>query len=415
MAQLALAGGRPLLPQELSAVTWPVHGIEEVAAVSEVLESGIWGATGLGPRIDMLNQTWAEFCNTRRSVALANGTVAIELSLRAFGVGPGDEVIVPAWTFMATASAVAMAGATPIFVDVDKNSLCMNPDDVEAAITTRTRALVPVHFGGHPADMDALGNIAERHNLTIVEDAAQAHGASWRGQRVGGLGDCGSFSLQQSKNLQCGEGGLVTTNDDALADRLHYSLSKFGRGTGENYSAFTHYELAGNACMTELQAALALVQLTRFGPQARLRATNASMLRMALRDSPGLTPLPVDRRVDEHGNHLFLCRYDAQRFGGLPRDVFVRAAALEGVPFFTLYPKPLFDEPMYDFGTMMLRNTAIPFRAEPCPETRRAAAEIVALPQQVLLAPSRILESIPAVVDKIRTNSAEIHWIGDCS
>ena len=166
----------------------------------------------MGPKIKELNEKWAAYCGTKRSVALANGTVTMELALRARGIGPGDEVIVPAWTFMATAIVVLQVGAVPVFVDVDPNNLCIDPVRIEEAITERTRAIIPVHYGGHPCDMDRIMEIARRHELVVIEDAAQAHGAIWRGLKMGKFGDCGSYSFQQAKNLQCGEGGSLVTD-----------------------------------------------------------------------------------------------------------------------------------------------------------------------------------------------------------
>jgi dTDP-4-amino-4,6-dideoxygalactose transaminase len=318
----------------------------------------------------------------------------MELAMRALGVGQGDEVVVPAWTFAATAIAVSLVGATPVFVDVAPDSLCIDVDAVIGALSPRTKAVIPVHFGGHPCDMDALMSVAQTNDLLVIEDAAQAHAASWRGHRMGSLGNCGSYSFQQSKNLQCGEGGSVVTDDDDLADRLHFSLSKFGRGVRGAYKPFDHYVVAGNACMTEFQAAVALCQLERLEPQSERRAAAAATLRHLLEEYEGLAPLPVDPRVDRHGYHLFLLRYAPEAFGGKSRNWFVDALNAEGVPCAALYARPLYAEGMYD--------SAVPFRVTDCPVTERACTEIVAIPQNVLLADDSELALIPEAVRKIQ-------------
>jgi dTDP-4-amino-4,6-dideoxygalactose transaminase len=408
MANLAISGGPRAAGPGTIGPRWPIFGQEERDQLAEVLESDVWGATGLGPKIDELNSSWAGYCGTKRSVALANGTVTLELALRALGIRPGDEVIVPAWTFMATVAVVPLCGAVPVFVDVDRNTLCMDPEAVEAAISERTRALIPVHFAGHPCDMDRLGEVSRKHDLVVVEDAAQAHGAVWRGKKMGRFGACGSYSFQQSKNLQCGEGGSIVTDDDALADRLHYSLSKFGRGIGERYEPFTHYELAGNATMTEFQAALLLAQLTRLEDQTDRRHRSATLLRNLLDNVEGAEPLPMDSRVDRHGCHLFLFRYDASSFCGLARSTFIAALNAEGVPCSALYPRPLFEEPMYDLERLVVRGTGTAIRVTECPETSRAAQDIVAIPQSVLLADEAELRLIPQAIEKIRADALEL-------
>lgn len=406
VSELALNGGTPVAGARELQPSWPIYDDSELRLLGDVLRNPTWGATGLGPKIDEFNEAWAGYSGTRRSVLLANGTVTLELALRALGVGPGDEVIVPAWTFMATAVAVLQVGATPVFIDVDPRHLCLNPDATANAVTTSTRAIVPVHLAGHPCDMDALTALAARHGLVIIEDAAQAHGATWRGRSVGSFGECGSFSFQQSKNLQCGEGGSVVTDDAELADRLHYSLSKFGRGLRDAYAPFAHYELAGNASATEWQAAILLAQLARLEDQAARRAQCRRRLAEDLDGTEGVTPVPVDPRVTRHGCHLFLFRYDADAFAGLERDRFATALAAEGVPCFSLYPRPLFQEPIYDLDRLVVRGTQLRIKIQPCPESERAAREVLALPQTLLLAGESAMPLVRIAIEKVRRGAA---------
>lgn len=408
MTELATMGGPRLIPSGTIGPRWPIYGNEELTQLREVLEGQVWGATGLGPKIEELNRRWAEYCGTRRGVALANGTVTMELALRALGVRPGAEVIVPAWTFMATAMAVLQAGAVPVFVDVEPDSLCLSVGATEEAISSSTRAIIPVHYGGHPCDMDGLMDLAQRRGLLVIEDAAQAHGAVWKGRKMGSFGECGSYSFQQYKNLQCGEGGSVVTDDDNLADRLHFSLSKFGRGLGARYEPFTHYELAGNANMTEFQAAVVLAQLTRLEEQTERRIQGAHHLRGLLSGIEGVEPLPVDARVDRHGYHLFLCRYDEAAFAGLNKTIVADAINAEGVPCSPLSKRPLFEEPMYDPSRQTVRGSDLRIRVTSCPVTKRVSRNVVAFPQTVLLAELAELEMLPLAIRKVQANAAKL-------
>lgn len=408
MATLAIKGGEKLFPKGWVGPRWPMYGEEEQRQLQEVLDSNIWGATGLGPKIKELNEKWAAYCGTRRSVALANGTVTMELALRVRGIGPGDEVIVPAWTFMATAIVVLQVGAVPVFVDVDPNNMCIDPARIEEALTDRTRAIIPVHFGGHPCDMDRIMEIARQRELIVIEDAAQSHGAIWKGLKTGQFGDSGSYSFQQAKNLQCGEGGSLVTDDEELADRIHFSLSKFGRGIGKDYKPYTHWSLGGNYNMTEFQAAIVLAGLTRLEEQTERRNQRAALLKEWFAQIEGITPLPVDPRVDRHGWHLFMFRYDKTAFGGLDKREFARAVTAEGVWCNPLYDRPLYREPMYDLERMTLRGTDMPIQVMDCPECERAVDDLACFPQTMLLAELDELEMLPSAIQKVQENVAEL-------
>jgi len=256
--------------------------------------------------------------------------------------------------------------------------------------------------------MDRIIDIAQRHELVVVEDAAQAHGAIWRGLKMGKLGDSGSYSFQQSKNLQCGEGGSLVTDDEELADRIHFSLSKFGRGIGKNYRPYTHHELAGNASMTEFQAAVVLAGLTRLEEQVERRVGRAALLREWFAQIEGLDPLPVDRRVDRHGWHLFIFRYNKGAFGGLSKFDFAKAVTAEGVWCNPMYERPLYKEPMYDLERMTARGTDLPIRVMPCPECERATEDLMCFPQTMLLAEMDELEMLPAAIQKVQENIDEL-------
>lgn len=241
---------KPFLP-----VCAPVIGAREIECVNDAVRSG-W-VSSIGPYIDRFERGFARYVGVRHAVAVSNGTVALHLALRALGVGPGDEVIVPDLTFAATAHTVLEAGATPVLVDVDPETWCIDPAAVERAVTRHTRVIMPVHLYGHPANMTAIGDIARWHKLAVVEDAAEAHGAEWDGRRVGGLGRVGAFSFYGNKIITTGEGGMLTTDDDSLAERIRF-LKDHGMNRARRYY---HTELAFNYRMTNLQAALGVAQL----------------------------------------------------------------------------------------------------------------------------------------------------------
>jgi len=322
---------------------WPQFGPEELAGLTHVLESGIWGDAE-GPVVRAVEQDYAAFVQANHALACSNGTVAIVLALRALGIGSGDEVIVPPYTFLSTATAVLEVNALPIFADIEPETWCIDPAAVEAAITERTRAIIAVHFAGHPADLDALKVIAERHNLALIEDCAHAHGSMWNNQRVGAIGDMGTWSFQASKNLTCGEGGMVTTNNPELAETIE-SLRNCGRARDGVW--YAHYIMSGNFRLTEWQSTILQEQLRRYPPQLERRDANGRWLNTALGQIEGITPVKRDPRCTVHAYHLYQFRYDAAGFNGLSRDEFVSQMQAQGIPVSAGYPLPLNMQPLF--------------------------------------------------------------------
>lgn len=381
---------------------WPMHDHRERDALLAVLESDVW-ATPDGPQVRALEQEFAVFHEARHAVAVSNGTVSLIIALRALGIGAGDEVIVPAYSFLATATTVLEVAALPIFVDIDPDTYCIDPAAVEAAITPRTRAIIPVHIGGHPADMDGLRDIAKRHGLAVIEDAAQAHGAVWHGRRVGGLGDIGSFSFQASKNVTAGEGGMLTTNDARLAE-LCESIHNCGRAVDGQW--YEHHRLGENYRITEFQAALLRAQMTRLPEHLARRDANGRLLDRALAGIEGIRPVGRDARVDVHAYHLYQFRYDPEAFGGLNRAAFIERLRAEGIPCGMSYPIPLNHQPIFTERAFDVIATGYdpsypPTRFErlDLPVTERACAETVWLPQMVLLGePADVNDVVAAVV-----------------
>ena len=330
---LAIKGGTPVRTEPFTK--WPPVSESAARAVSDAVESGVWGDVD-GPRKLQFEQEFAAFHDSEFALGVSNGTVSLQIALAALGVHSGDEVIVPAYTFLATATAALAVNGTPIFVDVDADTATMDPNAVEAAITARTKAIIPVHYGGQPADMDALLEISKRTGIPIIEDAAQAHGARWNGRAVGSMGAFGSFSFQNSKNMTSGEGGALTMNDSALADRA-WSLHNCGRVRGGEW--YGHTLNGGNHRLTELQAALLLDQLERVDELMDTRTANAKVLGGALASIPGLEPLKTDSRVTRHGYHLYCIHFNEEAFG-IPREVFLSALRAEGIPAFPGYGTP---------------------------------------------------------------------------
>ena len=400
---MAIFGGEPIITEKWPG--WPYAGERERELIDEVLSSDIWGGTGLGPKITEFNEKFATYCDTKYGAAVANGTVSMELCLVAWGIGPGDEVIIPAATFMATATAVHNMGATVVYVDINPKTLNIDNVKVADAITDRTKAIIPVHIGGHPCDMDPLLEIAGKHDIKVLEDAAQAHGAIYKGRKVGSLADAASFSFQQSKNLQSGEGGMILSDKKELIDLIHYSLGKFGRGIREKYSGHIHYRFGWNACYTEIQAAIALAQLERLEGQIEKRTVNAKKLYSLLEDIEGIETFYWQPYCDRHAHHLFLLRFKSENFDNVQRSQFLAALNKEGVLASSFYPMALYQQPLYK------NEKSLSMRESACPVAEQACRDVIFFEQNVLLADSQKIELIDGAVRKVRKNAAQLHTI----
>lgn len=398
--KLAIEGGAPVRQKPFPR--WPIWDETEERLLLEVLHSGDWGML-TGTKVPAFEQAFAAFQQARHGICVVNGTAALEIALKAVGVGPGDEVITSPYTFIATVNAVITVGATPMFVDIDPETAAIDIDQIEGAITAKTRAILPVHIAGQPANMDGILAIAQKHHVRVVEDACQAWGAEWRGQRVGALGDLGTFSFQASKNITAGEGGIIVTNDDYLAD-LCWSLHNVGRHKGGLW--YEHVRQGGNYRMTEWQGAILLAQLDRADDLARRRHENALYLGEALQSIPGIDPLKVDPRVTRHAWHLFVFRYNCKAFGDLPRQDFIAALQAEGIPCTPGYV-PLNESPALQDGLRSLqifRKDISPPRVCPVAE-RLSKEEAVWLPQNLLLGGEQEINDIVEAIAKIK------HWL----
>lgn len=410
MSRLAIHGG-PQAAGAFKMPEWPILTDEDRRAVMDALESKEWCRLIPNSRAEAFERAFAEYHEARHGIAVSNGTVALELALLAGGVRPGDEVLVPAVTFIASASAIVRVGAIPVFVDSDPETLSLSPAAVEEAITPRTRGIVAVHYGGYPVDFDALLPIVEKHKLLLIEDCAHAQGTAWRGKRVGALGHLGAFSFQQSKALTAGEGGIVLTNDEALAEqaRLYHNI---GRVPGR--PGYEHLVLASNYRLPELSAALLLSQLGRLQEQVERRMRGACFLAQGLENIGGIRPLKADPRITQRGFYFMVLRYDKSQFHNVPLDRFLEALRAEGVPCSSGYGMPLYKQPAFrrDHVAELLGRPpeTIPDYSKmylPVAE-RFCAEEQITLPHQLLLADESDLQLILDAVAKIKAHATEL-------
>ncbi|MCR8632238.1 DegT/DnrJ/EryC1/StrS family aminotransferase [Paenibacillus radicis (ex Xue et al. 2023)] len=392
MVKLAIDGGVPTRTK--SFPDWPIYGEMEERLLLEVLHSGKWGGTG---RIQLpeAEKQFAAIHDAKHAITVVNGTVAITIALQAAGVQPGDEVIMPPYTFFATASAALMFGAIPVFVDVEENTLLLDASKVEAAITPRTKAIVPVHIGGAMADMTQLKAIADKYKLRIIEDSAQAVGARWNGSGAGTIGDLGTFSFQSTKNINSGEGGMILTQSDEMAD-LAWSLINAGRvRSGEWYQ---HENVGWNLRMTEFQAAILIAQLSRLEQQMITREKNAKLLEELMRQIEGIRVLDRDPRITRHANHLFLFKIMPELAERISKQEVCRAIGAEGIPVHEGYVS-LNLNPAIIEGTRKWTGES---RTYSCPVSERACLkEALWMHQNVLLGDEQDMYDIAQGITKV--------------
>lgn len=385
--------------------SWPIHDQAEEDALLDVLRSGKWGSTH-GDVVATFEREFAEFHEAGHAICLANGTIAIAAALRTAGVGIGDEVVVPPYTFIATASAALLIGAVPVFADVDPRTHLLDPAAAEQAITPRTKALIVVHLAGRPADMAAFGDIGRRHELTVIEDAAQAHGAAYRGRRVGAIGDLGTFSFQTSKNISAGEGGAVVTDDDRTASAL-YSMANVGRVRGGGW--YEHRSIGHNLRITEFQAAILRAQLGRFDEQQQTRERGAALLteRLSdLADDGRLVLAPDDPDITAHGRHLFLLRVPELGRAGT-RDDALRSLKEAGFSEASSGYVPLHrNEPLLAEASEICGRLGRTYQATPCPNADLVASDTIWFPQHYLLGSEDQIEQIATAVRKVVDTAA---------
>lgn len=394
---LAIEGGVPVRHEPFPS--WPIHDEQEVQAVREVLESGNWGGfPSPNVRAARFAQAFASYHTARYGICTTSGTTALQVALKAVSVGPGDEVIVPALTFMATAAAALYIGAVPVFVDVDPDTWCLDPDELEKAISERTRAVVPVHLGSRMADMDRIMALARRYSLPVIEDCAHMHGGFWRDRGAGSIGDLGCFSFQSSKLMTAGEGGMILTSDEGLEERCQ-SYINCGRVRPNDGYVSPQEILGWNGRMTEFQAAILLVHLKRLPQQVKVRAENTRYLTDRLREIEGVATLKEDERMTVRSGYGFFFKYCPEACGSVPRDTFVAALQAEGIPASGALYEPVYGSPLFGWRDAPIQ---VDYSETRCPVAERAAyMESVWLPHQLFLGTRQEMDDIAAAIEKV--------------
>jgi dTDP-4-amino-4,6-dideoxygalactose transaminase len=409
MGRLALKGGKKV--REKKFPSWPIIGEEERKNLMEIFESGKWW---YGEKVREFEEKYAEFQNAKFGVTCTNGTAALEIALLACKIGAGDEVIVPPYTFIATASAVLKVNAIPVFADIELDTTNIDPRDVERKITKNTKAIIPVHFGGLPCDMDALNDLARKYNLKIIEDACHSWGSKWKNKGTGALGDCGAFSFQMSKNITSGEGGIILSDNEELAEAAR-SYSNCGRGKEQGF--YEHFLLGSNYRLTELQAGLLLGQLTRLEAQTIKREGNAKYLDKNLKNIPGLCLLKRDPRITRRSYHLYIFRFLKESWEGVSREKFLEALNAEGIPAWPGYPIPLYKNPLFqNKGTgpafcpvsCPYYGKKIDYTQVFCPDAERICQEAVWIGHPILLAEKEDMKDIVDAITKLWENKGDL-------
>lgn len=406
MSELAINGGTPVRTKPYP--TWPQQPEQFVSAVAPVIQSGKWW---YGERVREFERAFAHFHEAEYGIAVANGTVALEVALRAAGVRAGHEVIVPPYTFIASASAVLNIGAIPVFADIEADSLNLDPASVRRAVTPRTKAVLPVHTGGTPADMDAVIEVAQEADVAVVEDAAQAHGAEWRGRKVGALGTAGTFSFQHTKNMTAAEGGIVLTNDPEVAD-LCFAFHNCGRRRQSEW--YEHPVLGSNFRMTEMQAALLLAQMRSVEQQMATRDQNVHYLFSQVKEVEGLRPVQPDPRVTRSAWHVVRLRFDPDVFAGVSKKRLCNALRAEGIPAADVWTEPLYAQESFKRveetapAAFIASGNTLDYSQVRCPVAERAGETVFGFLHQNFLGDRKDMDDIVAALRKLSEHKDQL-------
>ena len=403
----AMLGGKPVRTKGYGS--WPLVDDMDEKAVSEVLRAGRWYRNR---SVGQFEKAYAELNQAKYCVATSSGTASLYTSLGALGVGPGDEVIVPPYTFVATVTVTLLDYAMPVFVDSDRETFLMDPAKLEAAITDRTAAIIPVHIGGAAADLDGILAIAKKHNVPVIGDACQAHLAQWKKRSLGSWGTSGCYSFQVSKNLCSGEGGAILTNDEEMANNCFSFHTCCRRRSGANPDFRYTGGRNTNLRMTEFQGALLLSQMDGVVERAETRSKNADYLSAMLRELPGLMPARIYEGCTRNAYHLYMFRYQPDKFSGLSRNQFVRALRAEGIPCSTGYgplnkagfiQDALNSRPYVNvYGKEAVENWA---QRNQCPENDKLCQEAVWFTQRMFLGPQSDMDEIVQAVRKVQAHA----------
>jgi len=410
---LAINGGKPVRTE--GWLNWPVWNTDAEEPMLEVLRSGNWFRLR-GSKVDEFEEAYATLIGAKRVLATASGTAALETALQVLEVDAGDEVIVSPYTFIATYNVVFNQKALPVFADTDQETFTINPHKIEEKISERTKAILPVHIFGLPADMDRIMAIAQQHNLFVIEDACQAWLAEYKDKKVGTIGDLGCFSFQNSKNIPAGEGGAIAGNDERLMDRCH-SFHNCGRPYGKTASDFSGYPfLGGNKRMTEFEAVILLSQLERAEKDADLRLENALYLDSKLKNIPGIIPYKLTEGATKSAYHIYPLRYKKECFDDLPREKFLAALQAEGIPCSSGYEAQYNDGFMEEvlnsrgYKKLFSEQRLKRYREElhELPENDQLTREAVWFFQNMLLGERQDMDDIVNAVQKVYENRKQL-------
>lgn len=410
MGKLAINGGIPVFNKALKFAHWPQVTEEDLKLVADSVRGGRWCSIFSDSWTEKFAKEWAEYNNVKYCVGVSNGTVSIELALKSLGIKFGDEVIVPAVTFIATASAVTEVGAVPVFADIDVQTGQISASSIEEKITKKTRAVIGVHYGGYPFNVEEVRDVCRRHDLFLIEDAAHAHGTEWNNKKAGTFGEFGSFSFQMSKSLSAGEGGAVITDNVDLFNEAKL-IHNIGRVPGAPF--YIHFILSSNYRISEFSAAMLVSQLKRLPAQIILKQKNAEYLKKELK-SLGLLTLREDPRITRLGYYMLILRYQKNEFGGLSKKKFLEALRAEGVPMEEAYGVPLYKNPCFqreNLRKIFPENvlSLFPDYQKLClPASEQFCDEQLTLLHHILLSPQESLEGVVKAVKKIKDNLREL-------
>jgi len=415
VGKLAITGGERLRNEPFTP--WPMSTKEEAAALEDVLTSTKWGGQPFpGKHATLFATKFAELHTAKYAQCVNTGTVAIQAALKAIGTRPGDEVIVPAYTWEGTVGPVLLINAVPVFVDVDPDTYCLDAKLIEQAITPKTKAFLPVHLGMRFADLDILVPLAAKHGIKIIEDCAHAHGGMWRGKGAGSIGDLGAFSFQSSKLITSGEGGAVITNNLEYFERVQTYINTGRRSVTDQF----HHRMIGfNYRMGEFQAAVLNPQLERLPEQAKIRQENMEYFESRLRGTVGIGLLKPEPRITRLAPYGYVLKYYAEQVKDIPRAAFVAALQLEGIPCDGLFYEPVYrsslfpldptDYPALSWG----RPTPLDLRnMYKCPAAERAAYhEAVWFSHHLFLGGKENVDSIVDAIGKVLENVEELRGL----
>jgi dTDP-4-amino-4,6-dideoxygalactose transaminase len=415
VGKLAIAGGEPL--RKAPFTTWPMATKEEADALQDVLTSSKWGGQPFpGKHAEAFAKKFAEAHTAKYAQCVNTGTVAIQAALRAIGIRPGDEVIVPAYTWEGTVGPVLLVNAIPVFVDVDPETYCLDAKLIEKAITPKTKAILPVHLGMRFADMDEILRIAAKHNLKVIEDCAHAHGGKWRGKGAGSMGDLGAFSFQSSKLITSGEGGAVITSNLEYMERVQSYINAGRASLTDKY----HHRIIGfNYRLGEFQAAVLGPQLDRLPAQAAIREKNMKHFEARLQNTPEIGLLKPDPRITGPAPYGYVMKYFSEKAKDIPRAAFVAALQLEGIPCDGLFYEPVYKSSLFpvdaaDFPALSWgRGKPLDLRSMySCPEADRAAYhEAVWFPHQHFLGTTEDVDAITNAIHKVLGSIEELRGL----